>query len=121
MINCLFCINCSDELKDKVRNSVHGVNIDFKSKNDISDLNGYEVVVGNVNKDLLVNSDIKWLQLESAGCEKYISLLDKMDFNLPLAESGFPRVMPSKAACKSFSKGSGLRSKGLPSTSTASK
>ena len=78
MINCLFCINCSEELKDKVRNSVHGVNIDFKSKNDISDLNGYEVVVGNVNKDLLVNSDIKWLQLESAGCEKYMSLLDKM-------------------------------------------
>ena len=47
MINCLFCINCSDELKDKVINSVHGVNIDFKFKNDISDLNGYEVVVGN--------------------------------------------------------------------------
>ena len=78
MINCLFCINCSDELKDRVRNSVHGVNIDFKSKSDINDLTGYEVVVGNVNKELLVNSDIKWLQLESAGCEKYISLLDKM-------------------------------------------
>ena len=78
MINCLFCINCSDELKDRVRNSVHGVNIDFKSKSDINDLTGYEVVVGNVNKDLLVNSDIKWLQLESAGCEKYMSLLDKM-------------------------------------------
>ena len=81
MINCLFCINCSDELKDRVRNSVHGVNIDFKSKNDISDLNGYEVVVGNVDKDLLVNSDIKWLQLESAGCEKYMSLLDKIIFS----------------------------------------
>lgn len=78
MINCLFSINCSDELKERVKNNTHDINIVFKSKKEIDNLDGIDVVIGNVDKELLENSDVKWLQLESAGCEKYISLLDKM-------------------------------------------
>lgn len=76
----LVTIKTSDEIKHKIINETDNVEIHFIDKNDLNKdiIKQYNAIIGNVNPELLENSNIEWLHLETAGIDKYTKIPDKI-------------------------------------------
>lgn len=74
----LFLTPIKEEMKHLFTDE--GIEVIFKERNEVTqeDLTDIEIVFGNTDLNLVNNSDIKWLQLDSAGANTYRDLKDSV-------------------------------------------
>lgn len=72
----LFTIDVNEAEKNEFSNISNEVQIDFKAKKEVTKdlLKEYDALIGNIPFNLLEDTILDWVHLESAGADRYIKL-----------------------------------------------